>query len=365
MQQSVTFTTHLFLSAVFWVLWTKSIHTAVSEISGMYYTLMAGITAPFYLLAGSMLVLRKNILSGRKVMLVICALWTVFSAGAVFVHHVLLLAAIGIFSGIWTGHLILQKTRNSRIDIKASLSAVLCGVGLGYLLTIVLTQDIFIAISLPVISLITLLIFAFSKDIALSDSVHPPHQSTSKQQFIFGLLVTFVVLWIVISFSYWHILVPYFKDDIFKWLMIPMISIIWIVLIFLKMNLKKNYLVLFNLSLIASVALGMLYTLNEWMFILLSSLSLGFLMKNFYCNRNLLLYKVWIGYSLCFMAPLFLLMGINADRYATHSKAIQIPEGLIPLSVIQALVKDITLGPGLLVILFGTAFLLRRKPDFH
>lgn len=353
----------VYLTLWHWAVWTASIPSSLTETAGMFYSLSAIIAAPFLLISGAMLLLKKSMLPSEKSLTALSILWVLAAVIPLFFNHTAGMIFNGLFAGLWLGTVLHLYTAKKVPDGFKLTAGGIAGIATGFITAQAGLEGWIIQAILPFTAFISSILTGtmFRAEGWPSATLKPLHQSTSKKAFITGVLITVLLLWYVLGFYFWHLLIPRFIEEIFRWLMLPMISVIMSMILIVRRKISVKIILLFVLSLLSSVATGMLYTLQEWIFIAVFSISTATIIRILYQFPAQQLYRVWTGYALCISAILLIVMGINADYYAAHAKAISIPQALVSLSVIQSLVKDLVLAPALLIIIFGVWFMLRRK----
>ncbi len=119
---------------------------------------------------------------------------------------------------------------------------------------------------------------------------------------------------------------------------------------------------IFSLSIVLTLSLGLFYTFSiPILFIMGFAFSLAYLQVLILSYYRFKLKMLHISTILMLVAILNLIFGLFVQNHVEYIVSIKIPENVLALSARQAVIKELTSGGAILVIISGLLFLFRRK----
>lgn len=351
---------------VVWTLWVCSLPKP--DLDGTYYDYVfyGLINGVFFLLMAVVLLIpiHSNFFP-RLAMFSIAAGWVSSISGIWFAEVIWYIfpGCLGIFSGFCLRHIL-----SGNADLKwLTAGSGALGVAVGSLTAAfnlaLLISGIIISTLLAVLVLLTFLQRKFLFIPEETESRESGHWSTVR--FWFALIITTILIWVECTFTVWHLMLPAYVNQSDIFIVLPVLFLILagfrsFGIIFYKRF--SHLLWLYAFAFIITVSLGMFYTLQVYLFILLFGFGLAYfiplVIQIFSQSDNI---RMIFGLALLFTAIIMPVTGHNMDYYTEFARSIKIPEPLVGLSALQATIKDITVGPAIVIIMVGISFIFRKR----
>lgn len=275
----------------------------------------------------------------------------------------LFMVFFGIFNGLWLRQLILMDDRLKWMTAGLAMLGMAAGSFTGNITTEVIS---ILAVISSCLLIAGVLISIKRKNLFLS-----AENSISFRDYLrswkFWLSCTAVslMLWTEVQYVIWQLFIPAYVSESGMYVVLHLLLFCIAVFRFAGSFFApglKNILWLYLMAFLVTISIGMFFTLQIYLFILLFSLGTAYFIPIFLrTTGQLAAIRLILGIAFLFIAVMQPVTGHNAGYYTEFAQSIQIPEPFIPLSVIQSIVKDIVIGPALVFILTGLSFLFRKK----
>jgi hypothetical protein len=297
-----------------------------------------------------------------------------FSVWAVLVYSLF----HGILIGLWI----------KEFNIKNKFGKTIPYIGLGVFISYILTTLIrsidvdfinsnnneFVLLSNSILpSLITsviyiiLIVFSFRKK---NDFEGQKNYDTKKnhlsilQYLLHFVMFGFVALELLIII--WSIILQDYRQSYLSQLKLPLaFLLIFILRRYFTIPQKVNNIGwLFGLSLLATLSIGLFFTFDiVVLFIIGFGVSFAYLPKIISEVFNLKWQPNLLGFFFIAIGVLMIPIGMYIENFYEFAASIHIPENLLQLSSLQALIKELATFSALMSVLLGVLFLNRRKLD--
>jgi hypothetical protein len=269
----------------------------------------------------------------------------------------------GLFSGLWVRQLLL-------IDYKLKWMAAgfaLLGMAAGSFTSNITTEVISILVVISACLLITGVLISIKRNNLFISAEYSISFISSFRawRFWWACIAVSLMLWTELHYIIWQLLIPAYVSESGMYIVLPLLLLCIAIFRFTGSVLSKkfsNILWLYLMAFLVTISIGMFFTLQIYLFILMFSFGVAYFIPLFLkLTGQMNAVRLIVGIAFLFTAVMQPVTGHNAGFYIEFAQSIQIPEPLILLSAMQSIVKDIVVGPALVIVFTGLSFLFRKK----